>query len=62
MSQSPRDDCLHPGEHVAPIQCPDCGRFSSHSWSTRPFYGPDGYDQHWGGTCKTDGAWSESVA
>ena len=56
------DDCLHPGEHTEPICCPDCGRFSAHSWETRGEYGPNGWDQSWGGTCKRCGEWSESVA
>jgi hypothetical protein len=54
--------CLHPGEHSKPNPCIECGRFSAHSWATRPTYGPDGFDQSWGGTCKVHGEWNDSVA
>ena len=59
MSECTRE-CDHPGRQYAPINCPDCGRFSAHSWSWST-YGPDGYYASWGGTCKTHGRWSDST-
>lgn len=59
MSQ---DDCLHPGEHCQPNHCPDCGRYSSHSWDTGDYYTQNGWNQRWGGTCVKHGEWEESGA
>lgn len=56
------EKCEHPGRPSRALNCPDCGRLSAHSWITKPYYGPDGFDQQWGGTCKVHGEWSESVA
>lgn len=56
------DSCDHPGHASRPLNCPDCGRLSAHSWATVGGYGPDGWDQQWGGICKTHGHWSDSVA
>jgi hypothetical protein len=56
------DDCTHDGEHCAPLKCLDCGRFSSHSWSTGWFGTENGSNQRWGGTCSAHGEWSESAA
>jgi len=53
-------DCVHAGSLTKrPANCPDCGRFSSHSyqWHTN---GPDGFFVMWGGTCSVHGKWSES--
>jgi hypothetical protein len=50
------------GEHVRAIPCPECGKFSSHSWSTEWLYSPSGDNQYWGGTCKEHGSWMESAA
>lgn len=55
-------DCLHPGDHTRPLNCPDCGRFSAHSWQTRWFYTQNGGQQSWGGTCARHGEWSEDAA
>jgi hypothetical protein len=41
------------------LGCPDCGKFSRHSWTTRGMYTPDGYYQAWGGICVTHGHWSD---
>ena len=57
-----RPDCEHPGAHVSANNCPDCGLLSAHSWATDAWYGPDGFQQSWGGTCKRHGAWYESAA
>ena len=54
------DGCYHPGKHCRAIGCPDCGRFSRHSWETGPIATMDGTDYMWGGICETHGHWSES--
>lgn len=56
-----RRECLHPGSHCRGLGCPDCGKFSAHSWMTAGHYGPDGWWQAWGGTCAEHGEWSDSV-
>ena len=57
-----RDDCMHPGEHGAAIKCPDCGRFSGHSWSTGWYSTQDGGNERFGGDCSKCGEWSDSAA
>lgn len=56
------DDCIHAGVHCAPLNCPDCGRFSAHSWDTGGLGTQNGWNQHWGGTCRECGEWSNSAA
>ena len=56
------EDCLHSGEHCKPMKCPDCGRFSRHSWDTGWFGTQDGNNQYWGGTCSVHGEWSDAAA
>lgn len=55
-------DCMHPGEHHTPFNCPDCGRFSSHSWTTGLYGTQNGLNERWGGTCGQHGEWSDSAA
>lgn len=55
-------ECLHPGHHCRPLACPDCGRYSGHSWTTELHWTENGISQQWGGTCKTHGAWSDDAA
>ncbi|AOY72068.1 hypothetical protein ARZXY2_2538 [Arthrobacter sp. ZXY-2] len=57
-----RDDCLHMGEHCAPLHCPDCGRFSRHSWTTEYHYTENDGNQYWGGECVRHGEWSDAAA
>lgn len=56
------DECLHSGKHCRPNRCPDCGRFSSHSWTTGWVYSEDGSNEHFGGTCKVHGEWTDAAA
>lgn len=56
------DECEHPGEHSRTLNCPDCGRFSAHSWDTGELYSQNGFNQYWGGACKAHGSWSEAAA
>lgn len=56
------DGCLHPGQHCAPLNCPDCGRFSRHSFDTGPFYTENGFQQCWGGDCSQCGEWSNEAS
>lgn len=44
------------------MKCPDCGRFSRHSWDTGWYGTQNGQNQDWGGTCSTHGDWSDSAA
>jgi len=53
---------MHPGEHCQPLHCPDCGRYSRHSWDTGGFSTQNGWNQHWGGICIKHGPWSDSAA
>ena len=62
MSAPLNADCWHPGGHSKPNKCIDCGRFSSHSWTTQWFYTENGAQQRWGGICKVHGDWEESAA
>lgn len=55
-------DCMHPGQHCAPLRCPDCGRYSKHSWDTGPYATQNGANQHYGGECTKHGEWSDSAA
>lgn len=57
-----RDDCMHPGVHCPPNRCPDCGRFSRHSWDTGGYSTQNGWNQDWGGICGQCGEWSEQAA
>lgn len=56
------DQCMHPGAHSSPNRCPDCARFSSHSYDTGAFYTQNGFQQRWGGVCKIHGEWEDSAA
>lgn len=57
-----RAECsVHPGEHCEPIACPECGKFSRDSWDTGPHFNENGFQQQWGGICKTHGEWSDSA-
>lgn len=53
---------MHPGAHAGPLHCPECGRFSSHSYDTGAFYTQNGFQQRWGGTCRVHGDWEDSAA
>lgn len=52
-------DCID--YHVAPLLCPYCSKFCSHSWDTGGIQTPNGYTHSWGGTCKTHGHWSDGI-
>lgn len=53
---------MHSGEHCKPNNCPDCGRYSGHSWDTGGFSTQNGWNQYWGGICIIHGEWSDSAA
>lgn len=56
------EGCDHAGEHCEPLKCPECGRYSGHSWSTSGESTENGWNQYWGGTCRTHGEWSDAAA
>lgn len=59
----PEDECMHlMGDHCRPLNCPDCGRFSRHSWDTGGLATQNGWNQHWGGICIKHGEWSDAAA
>lgn len=42
------------------LNCPDCGRFCSESWS-RHWSTQDGTIYGWGGVCKVHGEWRDGT-
>lgn len=49
------------GAPCAPLNCPDCGQFSSESWDTGERPSDSGTWREWGGRCKVHGHWCDSL-